>query len=130
VRLEQVYQGRATKHKSTDMLDEMYLMILESSIRGDFSVQEAHEVTLHLRQVMGSLVLLFNNLSAEELTRILFPSVLNGGVLVQSTLDSLHGIFDVLEDLSKPIQMLYLSVRDFLVDTNRCTDVRFQINQR
>ena len=112
------------------MLDEMYLMILESSIRGDFSVQEAHEVTLHLRQVMGSLVLLFNNLSAEELTRILFPSVLNCGVLVQSTLDSLHGIFDVLEDLSKPIQMLYLSVRDFLVDTNRCTDVRFQINQR
>lgn len=130
VRLDQVCEGSTTKHKSTDMLDEMYLMILGSSMRDDFSAQEAQEVTLRLRQVVGSVVLLFENLSAKELTRVLFPSVLDGGALVQNTLDSLHAIFDVPEDVSIPIQMLHLSVRDFLVDGTRCTDIRFQIDQR
>jgi hypothetical protein len=108
----------------------MYLMILKGSMSDDFSAQEAQEVNLRLRQVVGSVILLFENLSAKELARMLFPCVLNGEVLVQDTLDSLHAIFDVPEDLSTPIQMLHLSVRDFLVDTTRCTDVRFQIDQR
>ena len=79
---------------------------------------------------MGSVILLLENLSAEDLTRLLFPSVLAGGVLVQDTLDLLHAIFDVPEDLSKPIQMLHLSVRDFLVDNTRCSNARFYINQQ
>jgi hypothetical protein len=85
-------------------------------------------VTLRLRQVVGSVILLLENLSAKELARLLFPSVLAGGVLVQDALDSLHAIFDVPENLSKPIQMLHLSVRDFLVDNTRCPDVRFHID--
>jgi hypothetical protein len=96
----------------------------------DFSAQEEQEVCLRFRQVVGSVVLLFNNLSAEELARVLFPSVLDGGMLVQDALDSLHSIFDVPEDLSTPIQMLHLSFRDFLVNNTRCPDVRFQINQQ
>jgi hypothetical protein len=60
-------------------------------------------VTLRLRQVVGSVILLLENLSAKELTRLLFPSVLAGRVLVQDTLDSLHAIFNVPENLSKPI---------------------------
>ena len=112
------------------MLDEMYLMVLDSSMKDDFSTQEAQEVTLRLRQVVGSVILLLENLSAEELARLLFPSELASGVLVQATLDSLHAIFDVPENLSKPIQMLHLSVRDFLVDETRCPDVRFHINQQ
>ena len=38
---------------------------------------------------MGSVVLLFDKQSGEELARVLFPSVLDGGVLVQDALDSL-----------------------------------------
>ena len=130
IRLDLVCQGSATKHKSTDILDETYLMVLDSSMRDDFSAQEAQEVNLRLQKVLGGVILLFENLSAEELARLLFPSVLAGGVLVQDTLDSLHAIFDVPENLSKPIQMLHLSVRDFLVDKSRCPDVRFHINQQ
>jgi hypothetical protein len=107
----------------------MYLMVLDSSMRDDFSSQEAQGVALRLRQVVGSVILLLENLSAEDLARLLFPSELAGGVLVQDTLDSLHAIFDVPEDLSKPIQMLYLSIRDFLVDSIRCPDARFHIDQ-
>jgi hypothetical protein len=130
VRLEQVCHGSGVKHKSTDELDKMYLVILKSSMCADFSADEEQEVTARLRHVVGSVVLLFDKLCAAELERLLFPSALAGGVVVQDTLDSLHAIFDVPKDLQKPIQMQHLSFRDFLVDRTRGDDVRFHIDQQ
>ena len=130
VRLEQVCRGSGGKHKSTDALDEMYLMILKSSMSDDFSADEEQEVTARLRHVVGSVVLLLNNLSAAELGRLLFPSASTGGAVVQDTLDSLHAILDVPKDLQKPIQMQHLSFRDFLVDRTRCSDNRFHVDQQ
>ena len=127
-RLEQVCQGKGAKHKSTDTLDEMYLMILQSSMSSDFSVDEEQEVAARLRHVVGSVVLLFDNLSAEELERLLFRDLSTGGALVQDTLDSLHAILDMPEDRTKPVRMQHLSFRDFLVDGGRCPDRRFHIN--
>jgi hypothetical protein len=129
-RLEQVCQGPRLKHKSTDALDEMYSMILQSAMSGDFSVDEEQEVVAHLRQVVGSVVLLFDNLSAEELGTLLYPGTSTGGTLVRDTLEPLHAILDVPEDRIKPVQMQHLSFRDFLVDDGRCRDRRFHVNQR
>jgi Heterokaryon incompatibility protein (HET) len=129
-RLEQVCQTRVIRQKATNALDEMYAIILANSTKGDFSAEEEVQFTIRLRQVVGSVVLLFDNLSAEELARLLFPTALSGGDAVQSTLNSLHAVLDVPEDLSKPIQILHLSFRDFLVDSARCPDIRFQINQQ
>jgi hypothetical protein len=129
VRLEQVCHGTGFKHKSTDALDQMYLMILKSSMNDDFSADEEQEVTARLRHVVGSVALLLDNLPAAELERLLFPSALTGGVVVQDTLDSLHAILDVPKDLQKPIQMQHLSFRDFLVDRTRCDDDRFHVGQ-
>ena len=129
-KLEQVCQARGMKHKSTEALDGMYLIVLTSSMRGDFSTEEEDKFTTRLRQVVGSAVLLFDNLSAKELARLLFPTAPTGGITVQQTLDSLHAVFDVPEDPSKPIQTLHLSFRDFLVDSARCPDIRFQIDQQ
>lgn len=129
-RLEQVCQGKRVKHKSTEALDGMYLMILQSSMSGDFSVDEEQEVAARLRQVVGSLVLLFDSLSAEELGKLLFPGTSTGGALVRNTLDSLHAILDVPDDRKKPVKMQHLSFRDFLVDSDRCPDPRFNVNQQ
>ena len=129
-RLDQVCHASGAKHKSTEALDKMYSIVLASSMIGEFSAEEEDKFITRLRQVVGSVVLLFDNLSAEELTRLLFPSTPTGGNTVQHTLDSLHAVLDVPEDLSKPIRMLHLSFRDFLVDSARCRDTRFQINQQ
>ncbi|KIW99831.1 uncharacterized protein Z518_10759 [Rhinocladiella mackenziei CBS 650.93] len=129
-RLEQVCQGNRARHKSTEALDEMYLVVLDSSMKGDFSADEAQDVTTRLRHLVGSVVLLYDNLSAEELERLLFPSLSTGGTLVQDTLDPLHAILDVPEDRTKPVKMQHLSFRDFLVDSSRCPDPRFHINER
>jgi hypothetical protein len=129
-RLEQVCQARGVKQKSTEALDGMYLIVLTSSMKGDFSAEEEGNFTTRLRKIVGSVVLLYDNLSAEELARLLFLNAPTGRMIVQQTLDSLHAVFDVPEDLSKPIQMLHLSFRDFLVDSARCPDIRFYINQQ
>jgi hypothetical protein len=130
VRLEQVSQGVALKHKSTDILDEMYLMVLDSSMKADFSADETKEVTLRLRRVVGIVVVLFENLSAEECGRLLFDIASASGVIVQETLDSLPAIFDIPEDLTRSIRMQHLSFRDFLVDSAQRYDLRFQMNQQ
>ncbi|KIX08794.1 uncharacterized protein Z518_03451 [Rhinocladiella mackenziei CBS 650.93] len=130
VRLEQICQRRGVKHKSTDALDEMYLMVLKTSMSDDFSADEETEVAARLRHVVGSVVLLFDNLSAPELERLLFPSTFSGGDVVRDTLDSLHAILDVPKDPQKPVQMQHLSFRDFLVDHSRCDDIRFHVNQQ
>ena len=51
-------------------------------MKDDFSADEAQEVTLRLRQVVGSVVLLFDNLSAEELGRLLFHTVPTSGIIL------------------------------------------------
>ena len=129
-RLEQVCRASGAKHKSTEALDGMYLIVLANSMTGDFSTEEEDKSITYLRQVVGSVVLLFDNLSAEELTRLLFPAAPTGENTVRQILDPLHAIFDVPEGSNKPIQMLHLSFRDFLVDKARCPDDRFQINQQ
>lgn len=129
-RLEQVCQGSRLKHQSTEALDEMYLIVLDSSMKGDFSADEARKATMLLRKVMGSMVLLLDSLSTQELARLLFPTMATGAGIVQQTLGSLHSVLDVPEDSTKPIQMLHLSFRDFLVDSSRCPDVRFHISQQ
>lgn len=104
-------------------------MVLESSMNDDFSPEEAKAVTTHLRHLIGSVILLFDNLSAKELERLLFPDKSTGGTLIQDTLASLHAILDVPDDRTKPVQMQHLSFRDFLTDSVRCPDHRFYINQ-
>src|SRR5690348_9810898 len=103
----------------------MYIMVLESSMNDDFSPEEANAVTTRLRHLVGSIFLLFDILSAEQLERLLFTRTSTGGTLVQDTLDSLHAILDVPDDRTKPVQMQHLSFRDFLVDNGRCPDPRF-----
>lgn len=81
-RLEQVCNASGAKHKSTEPLDRMYSIVLASSIIGDFSAEEEDKFITRLRQVVGSVVLLFDNLSAVEFTRLLFPTIPTGGNIV------------------------------------------------
>lgn len=74
---------------------------------------------------MSNVILLLNNLFIVELATLLFSFVIINEKLMQNTLISLHVIFDVLEDLSKSIQMLHLFFRDFLINNVRCSNLRF-----
>ena len=103
----------------------MYLLILKSSMKDDFVIDEAQEILMRMRQILNNLVLLFDNLSAEELERLLFFTTTNREIVMQNSLNSLHVIFDISKDLSKFIQILHLFFRIFLINNARCSDARF-----
>jgi hypothetical protein len=128
-RLHQICSHTRTKHRSTKELDEMYLLILESSMSEDFTEEEAEQVTIHFRHIVGSIVLLFDDLSTVELGHLLFPDQEESRMLVEATIKPLQAVLDVPEDLHEAVRILHLSFRDFLLDPERCTNHQLSVKE-
>ena len=77
-----------------------------------------------LREILGSIVILFSPLSAHSLTNLLGLPKDD----VNQTLEDLHSILDVPEDQARPIRLLHPSFRDFLLDQERCFDQQLWVN--
>jgi hypothetical protein len=74
---------------------------------------------------VGSIIVLFDSLSAVVLTR-LSPAL---SETISTLLDPLKSVLNVPEDRNTPIQLLHPSFRDFLVNKERCFDRYFWIDQ-
>jgi len=105
---------------ATEHLDGIYTTLLQYSVLGKRGHQE------RFRQVVGSIVVLFNTMSARNLAQLLqIPFK-----MVSNTLDSLRSVVNVPEDESQPVRLFHLSFRNFLLDSRRCSDSRFQIDEK
>ncbi|KAF7673698.1 hypothetical protein GT037_008313 [Alternaria burnsii] len=113
-------QGEPEKH-----LDQIYMTILRSSLRPEYSEGEGEEHCKKLRYVLGTLVVLKAPLAAEALEKLL--GVVEEGI--GSIIEDLHAILDVPADKSRPIRLHHPSLRDFLLNKRRCTDTRFWIDE-
>jgi len=71
-------------------------------------------------------VVMFNTMPARNLAQLLQISF----NMVSRTLSSLHSVLHVPEDESQPVRLFHLSFRDFLQDSQRCSDSRFQIDEK
>ena len=107
------YEGRAG-------IDSLYSQVLLHA----FSDVQESDVFVNARRVLGAIVLAFNPLSRQELSRILGISM----TLVSTTLRHLHSIILVPTDELEEIRIFHKSFPDFLQDDKRCTDPRFCIN--
>jgi hypothetical protein len=58
-----------------------------------------------IRYVMESIILFFNNLSAEELKKLLFFKKSMNEAYVQKTLNSFYVILDASEDLKESVRI-------------------------
>ena len=113
--LEDDYVGQS----STRRLDEMYTQILTHSIILDNGEKRDKEkLSQELRQIVGSVVILFDSLPATVLARLL--DVPEG--TIRARLRSLHSILEVPKDQGRPIRLFHLSFRDFLLGKDRCPD--------
>jgi len=112
----------ATKH-----LDGIYTTLLQHSVLGKRDdEQECEQLAGRFRQVVGSIVVMFNTMPARNLAQLLqIPPK-----MVSRTLDSLRSVLHVPEDESQPVRPFHLSFRDFLLDSQRCSDSRFQIDEK
>jgi len=108
---------------ATEHLDGIYTTLLQHSVLGKRSYQEC---VGRFRQVVGSIVVMFNTMPARNLAQLLqIPFK-----MVSSTLDTLRSVLNVPEDESQPVRLFHLSFRDFLLDSQRCSDSRFHIDEK
>jgi len=108
---------------ATAHLDGIYTTLLQHSVLGRRGYQECAG---RFRQVVGSIVVMFNVMPARNLAQLLqIPPK-----MVSSTLDSLRSVLNVPEEESHPVRLFHLSFRDFLLDSQRCSDSRFQIDEK
>lgn len=107
-------------------LNEIYIAVLKNSISTDYTDEEKEEAYHMLRQILGSIVILFSPLSAYSLSRLLHVTKKD----VDQTLEDLHSILNVPGDLKRPLRLHHPSFRDFLLDINRCKDPDFRVDEK
>ena len=117
-RLAEVLSAGSARSGNTAALDTMYLHALTSSLISGRTAAEATKVCDRFRQVVGSIVALFDELSIIGLAGLLdLPSK-----SVEISLTKLHSVLNIPQDVESPIRLLHPSFRDFLLDQSRCTN--------
>jgi hypothetical protein len=107
-------------------LNEIYITVLQNSIRLELSQQDKERFYNMLRHILGSVVALSSPLSINSLSRLLVTPKQR----VDRILKDLHAILDIPEDLIRPLRLHHPSFRDFLLDKNRCRDSNFWVDER
>jgi hypothetical protein len=79
-----------------------------------------------LRQILGSIVLLYSPLSVQPLSRLLSIESRD----ISQALGDLHSVLDIPRDHTQMLRIHHPSFRDFLLDNDRCTDSNFLVNDK
>jgi hypothetical protein len=125
-RLSQILTGGMSSGSPMQALDKIYAQILEKSVLGDLDESDREEVINLFKQIVGTIVVLFEPLSKGALSDLLRISVHD----TDSILDTLHSVLNIPKEHGSPIRLLHPSYRDFLLDHNRCQDNSFWINNQ
>ena len=109
-------------------LDILYLTVLKESIApkdASYDKEEEYLLCSQLRIVLGALVV---SLSALSISAISHLTELSEDEITD-ILDPLHSILEISDKHEGTIKLHHPSFRDFLVNSERCTDSRFLIDE-
>ena len=125
-RIMVLIDGHSAEADPIKQLDEIYITVLKDSISGGYNEKEKQELYSTLREVLGSIILLFSPLTVRSLSNLIgLPSS-----HVNETLADLHTIFNIPNRKNRPVRLHHPTFREFLLDNNRCKDVNFWIDQK
>ena len=124
-RLTLVLEGDNKHGTSMGQLDSMYTTLLRYAIASKDDDPEVEELlSRRFRLIIGSIVVLRDTLTAAALTELLCAKEWE----VKQTLQSLGSVLRNSDGHGSPITLLYPYFRDFLLDSRRCQDPRFEID--
>ncbi|KAF1816978.1 hypothetical protein P152DRAFT_445135 [Eremomyces bilateralis CBS 781.70] len=106
-------------------LNKLYTTVLKKSIRSGYSAKEKEASYGMQRHILGSIVVLFSQLSASSLHRLL-----NTKQKIDEVLKDLYAILDVPKVNIYPLRLHHPSFRDFLLDKKRCRDPNFWVDEK
>ncbi|KAL8832726.1 MAG: hypothetical protein Q9170_004770 [Blastenia crenularia] len=125
-RLSEILRIESDNESATAQLDDMYKQVLRHSLvrkgRHETDIKKSCE---RFKQVVGPIVLLFNELGVSELAQLLSLPI----GTIELCLNSLYSVLDVPTVVGNSIRLLHPSFHDFLVSEDRCQDKRFWIHQ-
>ncbi|CAG7915736.1 unnamed protein product [Penicillium olsonii] len=110
--------------KSDLQLDKMYATVLQHSFLNSDEVKEAAQIRELFKRIVGSIMVLFDSLSACDLSKLIDQPT--GNIL--SLLGCLHSVVDVSSGEGNVIRLLHPSFRDFVLDPMRCLDSSFFVD--
>jgi NACHT domain len=125
-RLSLILQGDASVTEPEDALNKIYITLLKNSVGHGYNNQEKDDLYEILREILGSIVILFSPLSADSLISLLHLPEED----VDQTLKDLHFILNVPEYQARPIRLHHPSFRDFFLDRDRCNDPYFWVDEK
>jgi hypothetical protein len=107
-------------------LNQIYITVLKHSVSAEYTDEEKEELCCMLRQILGSVVVLFSLLSAHSLSTLLCVSKED----IDQTLEDLHSVLNIPEDQTRPLRLHHPSFRDFLLNNDRCQDLNFWVDEK
>ncbi|RDW71669.1 hypothetical protein BP5796_07703 [Coleophoma crateriformis] len=123
--LASILQSGTAHHRSSDSLDSMYALILENTI-SKVRDEDLKDVLQLFQQIIGSILVLSDTLSANALTDLLDISSHE----MNPILEPLYSVLDIPPSKDQPLRIFHLSFRDFLSNGKRCRDSRFRFDER
>jgi len=125
-RLSDILQGDSSDTEPEEELNNIYTKVLENSISSRLKQREKDEVCAILREALGAIITLYSPLPAPSLAQLLHRPEQN----ICGVLGSLHSILDVSPNSNQPVRLHHPSLRDFLLSSQRCQDVRFWVDEK
>lgn len=124
-RVNRLLKGHHTDAGPEKQLDEIYLTVLQDSIRSGYEKDEKAEMYSRHRKIIGAIVVLLSPLSLDALAKLLdiLPEH------VTATLENLHAIMNIPQERGRSIRVHHPSFRDFLLNKERCSDRDFWIDE-
>ena len=125
-RLSLVLKGGKGGKNPEKELDEIYTKILSDSISGNYDEEEKEKLFDLFRRIVGVIVILFNPLSTEALSKLLDIARHD----IKQTLDDLYSVLEVPESQAYAIRLLHPSFRDFLLAKERCRNPQLWLDEK
>ncbi|KAJ5710634.1 hypothetical protein N7488_004790 [Penicillium malachiteum] len=115
-RMSKILADKIEGDSPQQRLDSMYRNILHHALLEDALDDEKESRCDFFRQVVGSIVTLFDPLSTMALSDLLSQ---NSDTVLEN-LEALSSVLSLGEGKNSRIQLLHLSFRDFMLDKSRC----------
>ena len=120
---------QSTAREGESGINSLYTEILRQAyldLGPDDQNPDNQEVYCRFRSVVGAVLLAFNPLSMKSLSLLLHN--FDAPSDISTSLNSLHSLLLVPEDIEGPIRAFHKSFPDFLIDPKRCQDTRFFVD--
>ena len=125
-RLHMLLEGGNDPSTPAGHLDKIYITVLRNCIKPSYNEQERQSLYSMLKVVLGSIIVLFSPLSTISLSILLHTTKQQ----VDQTLKNIHAILEIPKDQTSLLHLHHPSFRDFLLDSNRCRDTSFHVNEK